>query len=105
MKEKIKDYLNETIVTKRSQRKIIGTLEEKIKILEEEKEDAVNNEQHAIDRMNKFKDQFVEEHNTTRKLEEEINTLKEEHEKEVKELNKEIKKLERELKKCQVKEK
>ena len=85
MKEKIKEYLEITIQTKRNMRRRINKLEDALK-------EAKDNEKDALEKLNKYKKNFVE-----------IDKQNKIYEIENKKITKELKKLTKQLEKEQAK--
>lgn len=91
----IKQYLEETIVTKASQRRKISKLEKEKGELKEKLEDAKANEIDAIDRMNVMKEEFIKEHQKVKELEKEKIELEQKYEEQIRLIKKEIKNMEK----------
>ena len=91
----IKQYLEETIVTKASQRRKISKLEKEKGELSDKLEDAKANEIDAIDRMNVMKDEFIKEHQKVKELEKEKIELEQKYEEQIRLIKKEIKNMEK----------
>lgn len=93
----IKEYLNETIKTKKALNKTIRGLENHIDEMLEKIEDYKTAKNYAVDQMNKYKTQLSELNKKYCELEINKNEIEAELKKEIRSLKRENKKLEKEL--------